>query len=549
MKNTFQFNALQLIEQVHQNSKDSQLNEEFLKSNEVMQLADYLQLQPNQTALFATAFILSFSTNNMFKVLEHFDMQEYQVVRYHEEIELLFQKRLLKRMGGYRANRFEFEVGKEVMETIKENKLWNPKTKEIENLVDILEEFEEMIDLLDDEAMSGYKLDCYLSSLPDVYPNIELFQKMRRWKFQNFDYFFLMSVLQDAVFQGDNDFNTHVQMTIDKYCGSKSRSLRFLNHLLNGSSVLIQKKLVELSSEKFKTLISARLGNSLLDYLQKKENIQLKWADQESRELILAKSIQKKELYYNREEGEVLVHLKKMLKGNQFNQLQKRLSARSMPTGINVLLHGHPGTGKTESVYQLAKESGRNIFKVDISSVKSMWYGESQKLVKRIFEHYDELKQKEKKCPILLFNEADGIIGKRKAADSSSVAETENAIQNILLEEMEKFNGILFATTNLVDNIDSAFERRFLFKVDFKKPEATVAAKIWQYKLNFLSENEALDLATEFNFSGGEVENIARKIMMAEILDGIQADYEYVRKISKSEKWNAQSAYQKIGFN
>ncbi len=75
----------------------------------------------------------------------------------------------------------------------------------------------------------------------------------------------------------------------------------------------------------------------------------------------------------------------------------------------------------------------------------------------------------------LLFNEADGVFGKRKDNPSSNVTQTEIAIQNIILEEMEKLDGILFATTNLTDNLDKAFERRFLFKIRFDKP--TLEAK------------------------------------------------------------------------
>ena len=64
--------------------------------------------------------------------------------------------------------------------------------------------------------------------------------------------------------------------------------------------------------------------------------------------------------------------------------------------------------------------------------------------------------------PILLFNEADAVFSKRKDVNNGNVAQTENAIQNIILEEMENLDGILIATTNLADNLDGAFERRFV---------------------------------------------------------------------------------------
>src|SRR5690606_855946 len=210
------------------------------------------------------------------------------------------------------------------------------------------------------------------------------------------------------------------------------------------------------------------------------------------------------------------------------------------------IFHGVPGTGKTESVYQLARSSGRNIFKVDISETKSMWFGESQKLVKNIFKTYQQYQKTEALCPILLFNEADAVIGKRKAAGSSNVADTENAIQNILLEELENFDGILFATTNLIGNLDSAFERRFLYKINFEKPKIHAAAKIWKSKLPYHSDEEAHKLASEFNFSGGEIENIARKILLDEVLNNISPKFIQTQKHCQSEKW--MESNQKIGF-
>ena len=176
-----------------------------------------------------------------------------------------------------------------------------------------------------------------------------------------------------------------------------------------------------------------------------------------------------------------------------------------------------------------------------------MWFGESQKLVKKIFTQYEEMKRTEELCPILLFNEADAVIGKRKSAGSSNVADTENAIQNIILEEMEKFDGILFATTNLVDNMDAAFERRFLFKVKFGQPSRENAAKIWREKLPVLTQKESLKLSQTYDFSGGEMENITRKFTMQELLTEEKLTFNSIEKLCSLEKWSGETTG-KIGF-
>jgi SpoVK/Ycf46/Vps4 family AAA+-type ATPase len=163
---------------------------------------------------------------------------------------------------------------------------------------------------------------------------------------------------------------------------------------------------------------------------------------------------------------------------------------------------------------------------VDIAETKSMWFGESEKKIKKIFSRYRSLVDELDITPILLFNEADAVIGKRKDVSSSSVAQTENAIQNIILQEMENLNGILIATTNLTQNMDIAFERRFIFKIEFKKPELPVRQSIWHLMIPFLSDYEAQAIASRFDFSGGQIENIARKSTVEFILSGEEPSFE-----------------------
>lgn len=90
------------------------------------------------------------------------------------------------------------------------------------------------------------------------------------------------------------------------------------------------------------------------------------------------------------------------------------------PIVMAALFHGLPGTGKTETALQIARATGRAVFHVDISEVKSCWYGESQKLVKGIFTDYKKLCEEEKRKPILLFNEADALLSSRHNIHNTS---------------------------------------------------------------------------------------------------------------------------------
>ena len=94
----------------------------------------------------------------------------------------------------------------------------------------------------------------------------------------------------------------------------------------------------------------------------------------------------------------------------------------------------------------------------------------------------------------------------------------ENSIQNIILQEMETLNGILIATTNLAQNMDRAFERRFLYKVKFNKPTLEARMQIWHSMLPELQESDIRVLAEKYDFSGGQIENIARHYAIDSIL-------------------------------
>ena len=127
------------------------------------------------------------------------------------------------------------------------------------------------------------------------------------------------------------------------------------------------------------------------------------------------------------------------------------------------------------------------------------------------------------------------------------MAQTENTIQNIILEEMERLDGILVATTNMADNLDSAFERRFLFKIKFDKPAMDARKRIWLSKMPSLSEEDAQALATDFSFSGGEIDNIIRKATIMEVLEGKRPDLQDIRRLCREEKMHGDRA--RIGFS
>ncbi len=550
METKVQFNVLETIENVYKYSKDSNLREPLFEvlQSDLQKLSAYFDITEIQAVIMSNAFIFSYGNSSLSAVFNYFGFEDYKLVFYNKEVEVLFKKKLLFKSRNFDVKSMDYKLCRELVFSITKN-LELPANDDSENsLIDIIELYSAQIDLFKNDAITKNEFYDFVQSILDDYEDNEVIQKIIQWKLTAFESYFFLETIKDALEIGDNDYNTDVQLTIEDYKPRKGTQIDLTENLINGKSKLTSFQLIEFSNSQYRNRTKAKLTNSALKLLKEKENIRLEYFEDENKKLIQHKNIKKKELLYNESEVSSVEILQKTLSEIQFKKLQKRLNQKALPLGITVLLHGDPGTGKTESVYQLAKSSGRNIFKVDISETKSMWFGESQKLVKKIFTDYEELKKEEKRCPILLFNEADAIIGKRKSAGSSNIADTENAIQNILLEELEKFDGILFATTNLVDNMDAAFERRFLYKIRFSKPELKNAARIWNLKLPFLSEPQAEQLASEFQFSGGEMENIARKILMEEVLNNQKPTLKQVLDFCRSEKWGSQKKAVKIGF-
>ncbi len=267
-----------------------------------------------------------------------------------------------------------------------------------------------------------------------------------------------------------------------------------------------------------------------------------------TRDIISAGSIQEKELFFNEAENAQVSRLENLLDGENFKEVQKRLFATGMRRGFNAVFYGAPGTGKTASVYELARRSGRDIFRVDMSKLKSKWVGDSEKAVRGVFKMYRSLCHSGEKAPILLFNEADAIFTRRIENVEQSVDQMNNAIQNIILEEMENIDGILIATTNLLSNLDPAFERRFIFKVEFSVPGKDSRAKIWKSMIPNLSEEDAVTLADRYTFSGGNIENIARKSTVDYVLSGNEPTLSSLDGYCKEELLNRKAKCTKIGF-
>ena len=234
---------------------------------------------------------------------------------------------------------------------------------------------------------------------------------------------------------------------------------------------------------------------------------------------------------------------------NILRQLDKNVQARLASWGMKprknidakVIFYDPPGTGKTMSAYCLAKSLKKQVLSFDCSKILSKYVGESEQNVRKIFDSYREICAKTKSEPVLLLNEADQFLSSRLENGSSGSEQMHNQMQNIFLEQIEKFQGVLIATTNFMQSFDKAFSRRFEYKIEFKKPQLKERIQIWQKVLPKnaeFEENFDINTIAKYELSGASIvlvmKNVALKTAISD--DGVFRTSAFIDEIKRELK-------------
>nr|MBP9121051.1 AAA family ATPase [Ignavibacterium sp.] len=144
-------------------------------------------------------------------------------------------------------------------------------------------------------------------------------------------------------------------------------------------------------------------------------------------------------------------------------------------------------------------------------------------------------------------NESDALINKRMNV-ASSTDQMNNSMQNILLQELESFEGILIATTNMIRNLDKAFERRFLWKIKFQVPELAVRIDLLNMRFNNVKREELIKFAERFPLTGAQIENLYKKVMIVNSLGTSENQAELMEEFAKQEIFSMENNKTKIGY-
>ena len=476
-----------------------------------------LQAITNRQA-FIMAICMNFSLNmsiTLRAVANMLDTTNMMLMHWMPDFHALCEKELLEKMERRMGRVDEYVIPADVLEAFSNNEVFVKKTSKVENTLELLSIF---YHLFKQKSKSCMETDAFIkkcSRLLSDNQHLPLVSKLKKLELSSIESeLILLHLCRFYVMNSMS--NVSLGQIVALFDEGKDRNVMVYG-LLQGNHELFQRKLITFGcadgiKDKETLCLTAKARHLLIP------EYKLRGMNTPSSDMTSHKDIVFKNLYYNPSVEQQIQRLHSLLEEKNFRMVRKRLQERGFHKGIACLFYGSPGTGKTETVLQLAKSSGRDVMQVSMSQIRSKWVGESQKNIQEVFASYKERVRASKLCPILLFNEADAIIGNRMEVTTSSVDKMENSIQNVILQEMENLEGIMIATTNLQGSLDAAFERRFLYKVEFEKPSLQVRTQIWQSMMPDVDEATLSSIASQYDFSGGQIENIARKALVDDLL-------------------------------
>ena len=511
---------LHAIERVVELAKDSKLSQEFMKKAkaEIQLLAESYGITERQAVLFCVCMEKGPRRVDYDDLASYLDLNKIGVLSYSSDIDALVRRRLLK----YRDAKDEddFDIPTTVIRCLKHNEVYQMPKRTGLDCAELFELLNLWFEDLDEDAISSREMREELQVLFDENPQVGFVQRMKELDL-NSQCQLLLTLFCHLLVNNDDDdirFN-QIDDVFDNQSdfNSARAELRAGEHLLQRRK-LIEHRCVDGIADVNRYKLTEEAKRSLL------EEMKINVTSEKIADVVEHEQLTQKQLFFTKDIQRQVEELNSFLQPDNYKKIQERMKEKGFRNGFACLFYGSPGTGKTETVYQLAHRTGRNIMVVDVPQIKSKWVGESEKNIKALFVRYREQVKRAKKTPILLFNEADAIIGKRKNGAENAVDKMENSIQNIILQEMEQLDGIMIATTNLQENMDKAFERRFLYKIKFEKPTEEARALIWHSMIPELSELDVHTLASKYDFSGGQIENIARHFAIDTILHGKSED-------------------------
>lgn len=527
------------IDALYQASVNSEFQEYRLShcTDVCMRLAEFFESSQQQAIVLAWLLRRYFYNEELstIELISHIGLRPSSIIHIHELLKDLVAKDWVKPSEDIRFNPFTtYKINSKFVQTVVSGDYIHLRPKRIRIIFDLLEEIGVLLSLRKSCDLTYEQLKVKCKKLVYSHKRFEICQFLKDVKMSETELLIFLTLCYKH-YTGCEIFT--VECIFSDFNPDKKEQFFIRHQFKSGKGILFDLQLIDkaphghffmendeyrlsdIATQKFIPFQAPAPKQTSIRLLEKKTPSQIKQIS----------------LFYEEAVENQINRIAQLLEANNFSAFCKRMKDRGMKSGLSILLYGASGTGKTETVYQLAHNSGRTILMVDASTIRSKWVGETEKNIRKIFREYKRAFLEFPLAPILLFNEADSIIGRRRDANDR-VEQMENALQNILLQELEDFEGIFMATTNLEKNIDQAFDRRILYKMCFTPPTDEMRLSIWKSKLPEVDPVILSEINQRFKLTGGQIENIRKKIEVDSVLNiEMSTDYAYLENLSSQE--------------
>ena len=544
--------VLNAMDWLNRMAQDTKLSDAFIEKSARVNgfLSKKMSITPRQAVMLSIigAESATGDTCSLRELGANLGCSNFEMVALRTELRELECRHLIRRCRDYRGH--TYRVSDEVIEAMTNNTSIVPVQR---YGLDFKGYFEQVLQIMriaaDNNESSDREITLdELNSLQDANEELPFVQAIRKTPFTNDDELLCFYYYAHQLVNWDSDEVDLRQSNLDNVIDNGFHFGRLCHSLFNGDSMLVRQGLLEPVCEKGMMGNSFRLtSKAVREYLSEYKPMHRKTSTDG---MLMPDMITSKTLFYNNDEQHEVERLASILDEKNYKGVCDRLQKAGMRRGICVILSGGPGTGNTETVPQLARRTGRPIYQVNVNDIMDKFVGESEKRAVAIFDYYREAVKNCDVAPIFFLNECDQLLSKRLQNCENSVDKMNNALQNVFLQQMETLEGILVCTTNLVGNLDSAFERRFLFKIEFQKPSREARISIWKSMLPTLTDIEAEKLSDAYDFSGGQIENISRKALIDMAITGMEMpNFEQYLDYCNHERFGGgKSAGRRVGF-
>ena len=547
---------LSAIQKIVSETKGQFLNDELIKNlaDVTKPISEFYDLTSFQALIFSVYLECGLKDIDVDteRLIDYYGKNMSVMADINEAIDQLLEKKLvyIRRHDHSSSRRKSFNRTIASKDKVLDSLMKGDKTlleiTKVTNFYSLLTEVRELLVKRIDGTISTYELGTEVRGILDQhkgFPEVEWLLSIEG--LDNYDICLALDLTIEHIEGAEEvDFDKLIKEVFSEV----QDRVKYKRKVKENKCPLVLNDIIEFTDSGFSFLNYIRLSDTAMDiFLGGYKDTIKKDFKPKMGTLIYPDNINSEKLYYNPAEREQIETLTTALDDTNYKDLVERMRFQGMKAGFSVLLYGYPGTGKTSSVKQIAKATGRSIYMVEIDKIQSKWVGESEKNLAKVFEEYKYCKKYYNIDPILLFNEADAILGKRFNVNSA-VDKTFNALQNILLQELEDFEGIFMATTNLADQLDKAFDRRLLYKVDFQKPEKSISKKILGHAFSYLTEETIEKINDCYTLTGGQIANIRKKLLVKSILKKDLILEEYVQLLCKEENILNQNNRTTIGF-